>query len=362
MASGCLGLISFPRQPGRLTLETIEALYPTLIEELRGHEGVGFLLVDSAADGALAIGADGVNRLEKGEVLGEDPLAPFGPNAARHVLRTHRFPHCPDIVVNSRVWHDPTEVAAFEELVGSHGGMGGSQCLPVRPRPRPTSNGRRTRSSAPRPSTACSGAGSPASVRTPTPTTAPDRPRARRPARPARRPRPGRAPRADRRSVAPGRTGAPRAPSPRAGRLPQWIGIATRGPILAAAPRRLAGVEVPGAEPRAPAGHRQERDVDLPHLADPLEPARVSGEVDGLPGGADDEAERVAAAVVREATPVVVGVDRLDLDVADPRVAAGAHHLRHQPRARDRPARRLGTEHAAGRRRAASASAVSRWS
>jgi hypothetical protein len=130
MASGCLGLISFPRQPGRLQLETIEALYPTLIEELRAHEGIGFLLVDSAADGALAIGAEGVNRLEKGEILGKDPLEPFGPNAAQHVLRTHRFPHCPDIVVNSRIWHDPTEVAAFEELVGSHGGMGGSQSYP----------------------------------------------------------------------------------------------------------------------------------------------------------------------------------------------------------------------------------------
>jgi len=130
MASGCLGLISFPREPGRLTIEAIEALYPTLIEELRSHEGVGFILVDSAADGALAIGADGVNRLEKDEVLGTDPLAPFGANAARHVLRTHRFPHCPDIVVNSRVWHDPIEVAAFEELVGSHGGMGGSQSFP----------------------------------------------------------------------------------------------------------------------------------------------------------------------------------------------------------------------------------------
>jgi hypothetical protein len=130
MASGCLGLISFPREPGRLTLEAIELLYPTLIEELRGHEGIGFLLVDSERDGALAIGADGVNQLETGEVLGEDPLAPYGPNAARHVLRTHRFPHCPDIVVNSRIWEEPTEVAAFEELVGSHGGMGGSQSYP----------------------------------------------------------------------------------------------------------------------------------------------------------------------------------------------------------------------------------------
>ena len=130
MASGCLGLISFPREPGRLTIERIEALHPSLIEELRNHEGIGFLLVDSERDGALAIGADGVNRLERGEILGSDPLAPFGANAARHVLRTHGFPHCPDIVINSRIWNDPTEVAAFEELVGSHGGLGGSQSYP----------------------------------------------------------------------------------------------------------------------------------------------------------------------------------------------------------------------------------------
>jgi hypothetical protein len=47
MASGCLGLLSFPRQPGRLTLEHIEALYPSLVEGLREHPGVGFLLVRS---------------------------------------------------------------------------------------------------------------------------------------------------------------------------------------------------------------------------------------------------------------------------------------------------------------------------
>jgi uncharacterized membrane protein YvlD (DUF360 family) len=130
MASGCLGLISFPREPGRMTFERIEKLHPTLIEELRNHEGIGFLLVDSEHDGALAISADGVNRLERGEILGDDPLAPFGANAARHVLRTHRCPHRPDIVVNRRIWSDPTEVAAFEELVGSHGGLGGSQSYP----------------------------------------------------------------------------------------------------------------------------------------------------------------------------------------------------------------------------------------
>jgi uncharacterized membrane protein YvlD (DUF360 family) len=63
-------------------------------------------------------------------VEGEDPLAPYGPNAPAHVRRTDAFPHCPDIVVNSTFWEDLDEVAAFEELVGSHGGMGGEQSFP----------------------------------------------------------------------------------------------------------------------------------------------------------------------------------------------------------------------------------------
>jgi hypothetical protein len=33
-------------------------------------------------------------------------------------------------VVNSTYWAETDEVAAFEELVGSHGGMGGEQSFP----------------------------------------------------------------------------------------------------------------------------------------------------------------------------------------------------------------------------------------
>ena len=44
--------------------------------------------------------------------------------------RTDAFPHCPDIVVNGHFWEELEEVAAFEELVGSHGGMGGGQAHP----------------------------------------------------------------------------------------------------------------------------------------------------------------------------------------------------------------------------------------
>ncbi|MBS1895045.1 MAG: phage holin family protein [Actinobacteria bacterium] len=131
MASGCLGLVSFPRLPGRVPLEQIEELYPHLIPALRDHPVVGFVMVRSEADGALAIGARGINFLDAERVEGEDPLAPFGPNAARHLRRTDSFPHCADLMINSSYWPRFEEVAAFEELVGSHGGLGGTQSFPL---------------------------------------------------------------------------------------------------------------------------------------------------------------------------------------------------------------------------------------
>jgi uncharacterized membrane protein YvlD (DUF360 family) len=130
MASGCLGLISFPREPGRVSLERIEALYPRLVPALREHPGVGFLLASSERSGALALGRSGTRFLDEDRVEGEDPLASFGPNAARHLRRTDGFAHCADLMVNSAFWPEFGEVAAFEELVGSHGGMGGPQSFP----------------------------------------------------------------------------------------------------------------------------------------------------------------------------------------------------------------------------------------
>jgi hypothetical protein len=136
MASGCLGLVSFPRLPGRVPLERIEALYPALIPALRGHPGIGFVLVGSERHGALAIGREGVHYLDAERVEGEDPLVPFGPNAARHLRRTDAFPHCADLMLNSTYWTRFGEVAAFEELVGSHGGLGGTQSYPFVLHPR----------------------------------------------------------------------------------------------------------------------------------------------------------------------------------------------------------------------------------
>jgi hypothetical protein len=130
MASGNLGLITFPREPGRTSRERIDAIRPGLIDALRTHPGIGFVLVRSEDDGPLVLGANGRRALESGDVEGVDPLEAFGPNAAAHVARTDAFPHCPDIVLNSTWWKELDEVAAFEELVGSHGGLGGGQSHP----------------------------------------------------------------------------------------------------------------------------------------------------------------------------------------------------------------------------------------
>src|SRR5204862_4241687 len=112
------------------SLEWIERHHPRLIAALRDHPGIGFMLVRSEERGATVIGAGGICFLDGDRVEGEDPLLPFGRRAAQHVLRTDGFPHCPDIVINSTYWRDCDEVAAFEELVGSHGGLGGTQSFP----------------------------------------------------------------------------------------------------------------------------------------------------------------------------------------------------------------------------------------
>jgi Type I phosphodiesterase / nucleotide pyrophosphatase len=128
MASGNLGIISFPRMPGRVTLERMP---PGLVDALRTHPGIAFAMGRSETGDTLVLGANGSRNLTTDAVEGEDPLAPFGPYAAEHVRRTDSYPHCPDLVVNSTYWADLDEVAAFEELVGSHGGLGGTQSHPL---------------------------------------------------------------------------------------------------------------------------------------------------------------------------------------------------------------------------------------
>ena len=130
LASGGLGLISFPTPDHRLTLEEIEGMHPGLIQAVTGHPGIGFVMVRTESDGAVVLGGQGSRRLSDDRVTGEDPLRVFGPNAAGHLRRTDGFPHCPDILVNCMYDPETNEVAPFEEFMGSHGGLGGWQSHP----------------------------------------------------------------------------------------------------------------------------------------------------------------------------------------------------------------------------------------
>ncbi|WP_437108433.1 phage holin family protein [Streptomyces sp. enrichment culture] len=130
LASGNLGLVSFPDVLHRMTKEEIDARHPALLPTLANHPGIGFLLVRSEAHDGVVLGAYGaqIPLAELDDNPG--PLAAFGPGAADAVRRTHTFPHTADIMVNS--FHDPAdgEVLAFEEQIGSHGGLGGAQSRP----------------------------------------------------------------------------------------------------------------------------------------------------------------------------------------------------------------------------------------
>ena len=130
LGSGNLGLIYLMASDHRLTLEEIQERHPELIEALRSHPHIGWLLVRSAEHGALVLGPSGSRQLEHGVVEGDDPLAPFSPTAAVHLLRTDGFAHVADIMVGS--FYDPEleEGCAFEELISFHGGIGGLQTQP----------------------------------------------------------------------------------------------------------------------------------------------------------------------------------------------------------------------------------------
>lgn len=130
LGSGNLGLIYLTQWQQRLTYEEIVMLFPELIPGLVNHSGIGFILVDSINNGGMVIGQNGIYYLENDEIVGENPIKGFGENASRHLKRQNGFKNMPDILVNSFYDSENDEVCAFEELIGSHGGLGGNQTKP----------------------------------------------------------------------------------------------------------------------------------------------------------------------------------------------------------------------------------------
>jgi hypothetical protein len=126
VSSGNLSLLYLTRFRHRLDRAEINRIYPLLIPGLAAHPGVGLVVVRDA-DGPVALGTAGKHRLYDDVVEGVDPLLPYGPQARGDLLRHQQCEHVGDLVLISSVDGVTHEVAAFEELVGSHGGFGGWQ-------------------------------------------------------------------------------------------------------------------------------------------------------------------------------------------------------------------------------------------
>lgn len=130
LASGSAGLVYFTGVARRMSYEQIQATYPDLILGLVQHPGIGFVLVDSAEHGPMAMGRQGIHFLADGKIEGADPLAVFGRNAAMHLKRHAGFSNAPDLLLNTTYDPDTQELPGFENQVGHHGGLGGPQCHP----------------------------------------------------------------------------------------------------------------------------------------------------------------------------------------------------------------------------------------
>src|SRR3954454_8546308 len=102
-----------------------------MIGALTNHSRVGLVLVRSADHGALVLGPKGVRHLADGKVEGEDPLAAYGGAAQAALKRLDEMGNCGDLALVSAVDPDTLQVSAFEELIGSHGGLGGPQTQPM---------------------------------------------------------------------------------------------------------------------------------------------------------------------------------------------------------------------------------------
>ena len=127
-ASGNLAHVyfTFAREP--VTESEIEAVWPGLIDGLVGHPGVGLVVVRRPA-GSLVLGSGGTRDVGTGAIVGHDPLTPYGERAAESLARLASFGNSGDLIILTTMLPDDA-VVSIEDLVGSHGGLGGAQTRP----------------------------------------------------------------------------------------------------------------------------------------------------------------------------------------------------------------------------------------
>ncbi|MFX1318794.1 MAG: alkaline phosphatase family protein [Promethearchaeota archaeon] len=136
-ASGNLAQVYFNTQKERLALQDFEDQFPGFISKLVAHEGVGFVIVLDQNRGPILLSKEGAVELRTGNMEGTNPLIPYGRPEIRikQLLRLAEFPSAGDLTLISPVYPDGS-VAAYEELIGNHGGVGGDQTHAVFVHPR----------------------------------------------------------------------------------------------------------------------------------------------------------------------------------------------------------------------------------
>ena len=109
------------------------------MEALANHPGVGVLIVRSREHGLICVGASTASSTStrtawrartRWRYTASTPSAAF--------QRLDAIEHVGDIAVISLYDPETGEIAAFEELIGAHGGLGGAQTRPFLLLPAPT--------------------------------------------------------------------------------------------------------------------------------------------------------------------------------------------------------------------------------
>ena len=120
--------VYFDLFPRKITLKELNQAYPGVVDKLVAHKGIGFVVAYEDDLTPVVFGKGGARNLHTGTVVGRDPLAPFGDIELRawQLRRLADFSTAGDLILNSTLYPDGS-VAAMEELVGNHGGLGGEQ-------------------------------------------------------------------------------------------------------------------------------------------------------------------------------------------------------------------------------------------
>jgi len=129
--SGSLSHIYFGVTDRPMDLSEVALIYPSLLEALLSHEGIGLVAGRDGEDVVIA-GRTGTLRITptRRRLEGHNPLGALSDPtwAAGQVARVARFPHAGDLILLGAM--DGERVICFEEQVASHGGLGGPQGWP----------------------------------------------------------------------------------------------------------------------------------------------------------------------------------------------------------------------------------------